>query len=71
MRVHGTTGARPRERFDRDEGLQLQPLAPRPYTSLVLDELAQSSAPRRTPRPVVEVEKRLLAVFAQLAGGVA
>jgi transposase len=71
VRVHGTTGERPRERFDRDERLQLQPLAPRPYTALVLDEPTLSSQPRRTPRPVVAVEKRPLAVYAQLAGGVA
>jgi transposase len=71
VRVHGTTGERPRERFDRDERLQLQPLALRPYTSLVLDEPARASRPPRAPRPVVEVEKRPLAVYAQLAGGVA
>jgi transposase len=69
VRVHGTTGERPRDRFDRDERLQLQPLAPRPYTSLVLDEPTPASPPRRTPRPVVEVEKRPLTVYAQLAGG--
>jgi transposase len=71
VRVHGTTGERPRERFERDERLQLHPLALRPYTSLVLDESSPSSRPLRTPRPVVEVEKRPLTVYAQLAGGVA
>ena len=71
VRVHGTTGERPCERFDRDERLLLQPLALRPYTSLVLDEPAPASRPLRTPRPVVEVEKRPLAVYAQLAGGAA
>jgi transposase len=71
VRVHGTTGERPRDRFDREERVVLQPLAPRPYTSLVLDESAPAARPLRTPRPVVEVERRPLAVYAQLAGGVA
>ena len=34
--MHATTRERPRDRFDRDERLLLQPLAARPYTSLVL-----------------------------------
>jgi transposase len=70
VRVHATTHERPRVRFDRDERLVLQPLAPRRYTSLVL-ESGPSTPPRQTPRRVVEVEKRSLAVYAQLAGGVA
>jgi transposase len=70
VRVHGTTGERPRERFERDERLTLQPLAPRPYTSLVLEAPAPSQA-RRRPRSLVEVEKRSLTVYAQLAGGAA
>lgn len=70
VRLHGTTGESPRVRFERDERAQLQPLAPRRYTSLVLAD-APTTVKRRTPRPVVEVEKRSLAVYAQLAGGVA
>jgi transposase len=70
VRVHATIHERPRVRFDRDERLLLQPLAPRRYTSLVLDD-GPSAAPRQGPRRVVEVEKRSLAVYAQLAGGVA
>jgi transposase len=70
VRIHGTTGEPPQVRFDRDERAQLQPLAVRRYTSLVLEE-ARTAPPRRTPRPVVEVEKRSLAVYAQLSGGVA
>jgi transposase len=70
VRVHATTHERPRVRFDRDERLLLQPLAPRRYTSLVLDS-GPSASPRQAPRRVVEVEKRSLAVYAQLAGGVA
>jgi hypothetical protein len=71
VRVHGTTGERPRDRFDRDERLLLQPLAPRPYTSLVPEAAPAPSQTHRQPRPLVEVEKRSLAVYAQLAGGAA
>src|SRR5262249_41147225 len=49
VRVHGTTGERPRGRFDRDGGLLLQPWARRPYTSLVLDEPARP--PGHSARP--------------------
>ena len=70
LRLHGTTRARPRARFDGEERFLLQPLAPRRYTSLVVDS-GPSMPPRQTPRRVVEVEKRSLAVYAQLAGGVA
>jgi transposase len=68
-RVHGTTRERPRDRFDREERFLLQPLAPRRYTSLVLDRAVPST--RRVSRAVVTVEKRSLAVYAQLAGGAA
>jgi transposase len=69
VRLHGTTRARPRVRFDREERFLLQPLAPRRYTSLVLDSPSTRPPPRRPPRPVVEVEKRSLAMYARLAGG--
>lgn len=69
VRVHGTTRERPRVRFDRDERLLLQPLAPRRYTSLVLERAAPTAPHRRPPRPVVAVDKRPLAVYARLAGG--
>jgi transposase len=68
VRLHGTTRERPRDRFDREERFLLQPLAPRPYTSLVLDRPAAATG-RRQPRPVVTVEKRSLAAYAQLTGG--
>jgi transposase len=71
VRVHGTTQERPRVRFDRDERVRLQPLAPRRYTSLVLDVPSGTPTPSRPPRPVVEVEKRSLAAYARLVGGVA
>ena len=71
VRVHGTTGEVPQARFDRDERAQLQPMAPRPYTSLVLAAAPTAAPRRRAPRPLIEVEKRSLAAYAQLAGGVA
>ena len=71
VRMHGTTRERPRDRFDRDERLLLQPLAPRPYTSLVLTAAPRDARPDVRPRPVVAVEKRPLAVYARLTGGVA
>lgn len=70
VRRHGTTRERPRDRFDREERFLLQPLPPRRYTSLVLDRPA-SAPTRRLPRPVVTVEKRSLAAYAQLTGGAA
>ena len=71
MRLHGTTRERPRVRFDREERFTLQPLAPRRYTSLVVERLAATTPPPRTPRPVIPVETRSLAAYAQLTGGVA
>jgi transposase len=70
VRRHGTTRERPRDRFDREERFLLQPLAPRRYTSLVLDRPAPAAARQRL-RPVVTVEKRSLAAYAQLTGGAA
>jgi len=70
VRLHGTTRERPRDRFDREERFLLQPLAARRYTSLVLDRPAPAIA-HRQPRPVVTVEKRSLAAYAQLTGGAA
>jgi hypothetical protein len=69
--VHATTHERPRERFDRDERLLLQSLAPRPYTSLVLPDSPRRPLPAAAPRPLVAVEKRPLAVYARLTGGLA
>jgi len=71
VRVHATTRERPRERFDRAERLLLQPLALRPYTSLVLTDAPPSPWPLSTARPLVTVEKRPLAAYARLTGGLA
>jgi hypothetical protein len=68
VRTHGTTGERPLERFLRDERHLLQPLASRPYRSLIL--LPQEPAPsavRLLPR--VEVERRSLGTYAAIAAG--
>lgn len=43
VRRHATTGERPRDRFEREERFLLQPLAPRLYTSLVLDRSTTAS----------------------------
>jgi len=70
VRRHATTLELPVERFGRDERAALQPLAARPYHSLVL--LPPPVAPRRaTPLavPAVAVEHRPLRVYAQLTSG--
>ncbi len=71
VRRHATTRERPRDRFDRDERLCLQPLASRPYASVLLPDPPRRPAPWATPRPLVTVEKRPLAVYARLTGGLA
>ena len=71
VRVHATTRERPRDRFDRDERLLLQPLAPRPYASLLVPDAPRRTARAAAPRPLVAVEKRPLAVYARLTGGLA
>src|SRR5688500_19300770 len=68
VRVHGTTRERPRDRFEREERFLLQPLAGRRYSSLIVERQARTTT-RRTPRPMVVVEKRSLTSYAQLAGG--
>ena len=71
VRVHATTRERPRDRFDRDECLLLHPLAARPYTSLILPDAPRRTSSSGVPRPLVAVEKRSLAVYARLTGGLA
>ena len=65
VRVHGTTREQPVVRFQRDEQATLQPLAPRPYRSLVLE----STPPVRSTTVVatpVSVERRRLTAYADL-----
>ena len=71
VRIHGTTRERPCDRLDRDERLVLQPLAPRSYASLVLTDTARPARTEARPHPVVDVEKRPLAVYGRLTGGLA
>ena len=71
VRVHATTRERPRDRFDRDERLLLQSLAPRPYTSVLVPPAPRRTSPVAAPRPRVAVEKRPLAAYARLADGLA
>lgn len=75
-RVHATTRAVPRERFEHDERGALQPLALRPYRPLVLPAERQRRGPERpvvrTAVPIgISVERRPLAAYTQLAEGVA
>ena len=71
VRQHGTTEEQPVVRFARDERAVLQPLAARPYRSLVL---LPDSAPAATPAgqgavPRIPVERRPLTAYAALAAG--
>ncbi len=71
-RVHGTTHEVPRERFERDERAVLQALPAGRYTPLVLPphRLTRTEAAAGGPRarhPAVEVERRPLAAYTQLA----
>jgi transposase len=70
-RDHGTTHVPPIDRFRADEQRALQPLAARPYRSLVLPPTQRGAADRAAVVPVVPVERRSLAAYAQLtaAGG--
>jgi hypothetical protein len=65
VRMHGTTGERPAERFARDEQAALQPLAPRPYRSLVLVPPRDAVTTTRSV-PHVAVERRALAHYGAL-----
>ena len=56
------------DRFER-ERLLLEPLAPRPYHSLLLPR--DRSARKATASvPAIHVERRPLAAYAQIVGGV-
>jgi transposase len=69
QRLHGTTRERPAVRWIRDERAVLQPLAPRPYRSLVLLPPAPTrpAPPRRGSRaPAIAVERRPLTHYQAL-----
>ncbi len=68
VRQHGTTGEPPTLRFERDERVTLQPLAARPYRSLVL--LPDTPPPgRQAAVPRIPVERRPLTAYAALTVG--
>jgi transposase len=69
IRTHGTTKEQPRVRFQRDERAVLNPLAQRPYRSLVLLPEPRPIAPETRRVPRVPVERRPLVAYADLAGG--
>ena len=68
VRIHGTTAEVPRERFQREERMALNPLASRPYRSLVL---STAPTPRLRPLPSaqLQVERRPLRVYTRIVGG--
>lgn len=71
LRVHRTTEERPIDRFERDERAALNPLAPRPYRSLVLPADRDPGALRqsRAALPALRVERRPLSAYARIGGG--
>ena len=68
VRTHGTLKERPLDRFQRERA-QLLPLATRPYHSLVLGPPKASPGRSRPSVPRVEVQRRPLQVYAEIAGG--
>ena len=68
VRIHSTTKEQPIERFLRDERHLLQPLASRPYRSLILLP-NEPSKPAVRAVPKVEVERRALKTYAAIAAG--
>lgn len=69
VRCHATTRERPLDRHLRDELGALQPLAARPYRSLVVPMESTSSKKRGSISvPTVTVERRPLAAYDRLVG---
>jgi hypothetical protein len=69
VRDHGTTHEPPTVRFERDERVTLQPLAARPYRSLVLLPDTAPVPARQSTVPRIPVERRPLTAYAALAAG--
>ena len=71
QRLHRTTNAIPRVRFDTEEVMHLQPLAEHPYRPLVLPaERTGRRTVLHTLTPVIAVERRGLDRYQQLVNGV-
>jgi len=68
VRVHGTTGEKPRERFERDEKAALRPLALRSYRRIAATPQNNIGKSGQVV-PFVEVERRPLEVYSQAVGG--
>ena len=69
VRIHGTLKERPVDRLERELG-DLKPLALRPYRSYVLaPDAKKKRATQVTTVPHIDVERRPLESYAQLAGG--
>ena len=67
-RIHGTTGEKPAERFEREERNALTPLADRPYRSLILSRAPQPVI-RTVAKAHLQVERRPLEVYTRIVGG--
>ena len=67
VRVHGTTRERPVERLLQEQHLLL-PLAAQPYCSLIVRPAAPAR-PSVRPLPKVEVQRRSLGIYTQIAAG--
>ena len=65
VRLHGTTGERPLDRFERDERAALGPLAARPYVRLAAAAAARSAPAKASVAAPVEVERRPLSAYAE------
>jgi transposase len=66
VRIHGTTKEQPLIRFERDERAMLEPLASRPYQSMLWGVAAPEK--KRSPSlQEIQVERRPLAAYAALA----
>lgn len=70
VRNHGTLKERPVDRFERERSL-LEPLAARPYHSLILAPDRSALRPQQATAslPAIHVERRPLVTYAQIAGG--
>jgi transposase len=69
VRIHGTTGEKPVDRFEREEQAVLGPLAGKSYLSVKVPQLQkQHSKTRSDLIPRIEVQRRPLGVYNQLVG---
>jgi transposase len=70
VREHRTINERPQDRFNRDEKTALKPLAARPYRCVVVPVKSETKPSKIVAKlPSIQVERRPLQVYSQLAGG--